>query len=62
VRKALDFIKNLCRCGRGNAALLFGLSAFVLVFAVGMTIDFSMLISDKQSAQSALDDGVLAAA
>ena len=62
MQKAVDFFKNLYRCVHGNAALLFGLSAFVIVFAVGMALDFSMLITDKQSAQSALDDGVLAAA
>ena len=62
MQKPVDFFKNLYRCVHGNAALLFGLSAFVIVFAVGMALDFSMLLTDKQAAQSALDDGVLAAA
>lgn len=45
---------------RGNVAILFGLAAVPVVFAVGSGIDVSTVVSAKQRAQIALDSAALA--
>ena len=47
---------------KGNAALLFGLSAFILISAIGGAVDFGMELKQKAFVQDALDQSTLAAA
>jgi Flp pilus assembly protein TadG len=47
---------------RGNVAMLFALSAFVLIGFVGAALDFSRVMTLRMAAQNALDAATLAAA
>ncbi len=58
----LPAILRFVRSKRGNAALLFGLSAFILIAAIGGAIDFGMEMKQKAFVQDALDQSTLAAA
>lgn len=45
---------------RGNVAILFGLTAVPVIFAVGAGVDVSSVVSAKQRAQMAVDSAALA--
>ncbi len=53
--------RNLVRDRRGNVAMLFGIAAVPVVFAVGAGVDLADIVSVKQRAQIALDAAALAA-
>ncbi len=53
--------RNFLGDRRGNVAMLFGLAAVPVVFAVGAGIDLADVVSAKQRAQIAMDAAALAA-
>jgi Flp pilus assembly protein TadG len=57
-----NLVKRFARSQNGNVAIIFGLSAFSLVFAAGAAIDYSRYVSARSHVQAALDAGALAAA
>jgi Flp pilus assembly protein TadG len=58
--KSMSLARRLTKRREGNIAIMFGLSAFALIFAIGLAVDISRGYTIRTKLNAALDDAGLA--